>query len=186
MNDGAILSLGLNLSLLMMQERLIGGNNPNDPMFGTAMKTQLGLNAGIGAYYFKKNFFAGFSIPQLLTNDFSTGTAEPELENSLAFGRLQYYLIGGYRLDAGDKWSFTPTALLELSQKTTFGYELMLTGIYNRLIEAGIGFAAHSCLRAAAGVNIKNISLRYQFSQNLGNDYSYFGGSHFISLWIKF
>jgi hypothetical protein len=100
---------------------------------------------------------------------------------------MQYYLTGGYRFDVRERWSVQPAALLEFSGKTAPGYELMLTGIYNRFLEAGVGVATHSCLKVAAGISITpSISLRYQLSQNLGNTYNSFGSSHFVSLWLKF
>ena len=180
------LALGLSLSLLMMNEKQVTGDNPNDPVFATSAGNQMGFNAGFGAYYFGENFYAGFSIPQLLTNDFKANGTILKLKNSLAFDRLQYYLTGGYRFAVGEKIGLMPAALLEFSGKTDLGYEVMLTADYNRFLEVGAGFAAQSCLKIAAGVNItKNIGLRYQFAQHLGNDYKNFGSSHFITLWLN-
>ncbi len=178
------LSLGVNMSLLLMNEKAVSNiNNPNDPLFTGAAGSQLGFNAGFGAYYFSDKFYAGFSIPQLLTNDLTTGTPGTKLENKLDFGRMQYYFTGAYRFDAGEKISLQPSALLELSGATDLGYEVMLTAAYLRRFEVGAGWAAHSRVQIAAGFALgKMFHIRYQYSQNLGNDYKYTGGSHFVTL----
>ncbi len=177
------LALGLSLSLLMMTEKQVAGTDPTDPVFATPAGNHTGFNAGFGAYYFGENFYAGFSIPQLLTNEFEAGGTELKLKNSLAFDRLQYYFTGGYRMSVSEKISLMPTALLALSGKTEVGYEVMLTADYNRFLEMGAGMAAQSCLKIMAGVNItKNIGLNYQFAQHLSNDYKNFGSSHLVTL----
>lgn len=174
------LSFGLNLSLLMMNEKQVTGiNDPADPVFASAMGSQIGFNAGFGAYYFGDKFYAGFSIPQLLTNDIDGS----KLKNSLDFGRMQYYFTGGYRFDLSEKISLTPTALVAVSGATDFGYEVMAFAAYMRRYEIGAGIAAHSALRLTAGVAItENIAVRYQYAQNLGDNYNNIGGSHFVVL----
>ncbi len=174
------LSLGLNVSLLSMSESRVNNlANPGDLVFAEPLESQIGFNAGFGAYYFSDKFYAGFSIPQLLTNDIKNDG----LDNSIDFGRMHYYFTGGYRFDVSNDISLTPAALLQVSGGSDFGYEFMLTGTYKQRFELGAGMAANSRLQIAAGATIiKNISLRYQFSQNIGSNYSHWGSSHFITL----
>ncbi|MDR1527385.1 MAG: hypothetical protein LBS46_06930, partial [Dysgonamonadaceae bacterium] len=54
---------------------------------------------------------------------------------------------------------------------------------YNRRFEVGAGWAAYSSLQFAFGaVLFKNLSLRYRYTHQLGNEYRQLGGSHFIVL----
>jgi type IX secretion system PorP/SprF family membrane protein len=174
------LSFGLSLSLLMMGESRVAELNDSrpDPVFSEPLSGQTGFNAGFGAYYFSNKFYAGFSIPQLLTNDIKNY----KLENSIDFARAQYYFTGGYRFDMSNTISLMPSALLALSGATSLGYEVMLTAAYNKRFEIGAGWSANANLQFAAGAAItKSISLRYQFSQNIDADY-HAGTSHFIVL----
>jgi type IX secretion system PorP/SprF family membrane protein len=173
------LSLGLNVSLLLMNERRVTDlNDPNDLAFAEPIDGKFGFNAGFGAYYFGDKFYAGFSIPQLLMND----TKENRLSNGFDVARAQYYFTGGYRFDVANKISLTPSALLQLSGATSVGYEFMLTALYNKRFEVGAGYADHVGLQFAVGVTfLKNLSLRYRYAQNL-NANIHAGSSHFVVL----
>lgn len=175
----SVLSLGLSLSALMLYEsRVTDLNDPQDPVFAEPLGNQFGFNAGFGAYYAAQNFYAGVSIPQLLTNDVKDNT----LHNSIAFARMQYYLTAGYRFDPTSRISLSPSALLQWSGATAAGYAFMLTAAYNRRVEIGAGWSFPAQLQLSAGAAItKRLSLRYQFSQDAGSGY-HAGMSHFVVL----
>ena len=171
------LSFGLNLSALTMQESRI--TDLPDPEYDEALAEPLsrfGFNAGFGLYYAGDKFYSGFSIPQLLTNEIK----ENSLSNGMNFAQLQYYFTGGYRFDVTDKISLSPSALLQLSGATEVGYAFMLTAAYAKRVEAGAGWASPSQLQFSVGAAVtKKLSLRYQFSQEVGSEY-HDGSSHFI------
>ena len=172
------LSFGLSLSALTLQEsRVTDLNDPeNDHAFDEPLSSQFGFNAGFGVYYTGEKFYAGFSIPQLLTNEIK----ENSLNNSMDFASLQYYFTGGYRFDVTDKISLSPSALLQLSSATEVGYAFMLTAAYAKRVEVGAGWAVPSQLQFSVGAAVtKKLSLRYQFSQEVGSEY-HAGSSHFI------
>lgn len=173
------LSFGLSFSALMLHEsRVTGLNDPNDPAFAEPLENQFGFNAGFGVYYSGEKFYAGFSIPQLLAND----VKDNRLGNNFDFSRLQYNLTGGYRFDVSSKISLSPAALLQLSGATEAGYAFMLTAAYARRVEIGAGWSFPAQLQLSAGAAVtKKLSLRYQFSQDVGSGY-HAGSSHFIVL----
>jgi type IX secretion system PorP/SprF family membrane protein len=173
------LSFGLSFSALMLHEsRVTGLNDPADPAFAEPAGSLFGFNAGFGAYYSGERFYAGVSVPQLLTSDIKDNS----LHGGIDFARMQYYFTGGYRFDVAQKISLTPSALLELSGATDAGYEVMLTAAYNRRFELGAGWASPSQLQLMLGATLmKNLSLRYRFAQNLRSGY-HAGTSHFIVL----
>jgi type IX secretion system PorP/SprF family membrane protein len=185
LGNSSNLSFGLSLSLLLQNERHINNlYEPDDPVFNAPTAGQTGFNAGFGAYYFTDNYYAGFSIPQLLTNDFTTGEGEIKLENNFRFNRLQYYFTGGYRFKIGEKISIIPSILANLSKNIAFGYEGVLTAAYGRRFEAGIGLASHSRLQFEVGAAITQwLSFRYQYAQYLSADYNK-TGAHFIAVRI--
>ncbi|MDR3180456.1 MAG: type IX secretion system membrane protein PorP/SprF, partial [Prevotellaceae bacterium] len=153
-------------------------NDPNDVAFAEPLGSQFGFNAGFGAHYSGEKFYAGFSIPQLLTNDIE----ENSLRNGVDFARANYYFTGGYHFDVTDKISLSPSALLQLSGETEVGYAFMLTASYAKRVEVGAGWAFPSQLQLSVGAALmKKLSLRYQFAQYLGSDY-HAGSSHFVVL----
>jgi type IX secretion system PorP/SprF family membrane protein len=173
------LSFGLSLSALMLQEdRVAGLNNSDDKVFAEPLGSRFGFNAGFGLYYAGEKFYAGLSIPQLLTNDIK----ENSLSNGMDFARANYYFTGGYRFDVTDKISLSPSALLQLSGATGVGYSFMLTAAYDKRVEVGAGWASPAQLQLSVGADItKNFSVRYQFAQDMGAD-THAGSSHFIVL----
>jgi type IX secretion system PorP/SprF family membrane protein len=173
------LSFGLSLSALMLQEsRVTDLNTSGDMTFAEPLGSHFGFNAGFGVYYTGEKFYAGFSIPQLLTNDITASS----LSNSLDFARANYYFTGGYRFDVSNRISLTPSALLQLSDATEVGYAFMLTAAYDKRVEVGAGWASPAQLQLSVGAAVtKNLSVRYQFAQATGSDY-HAGSSHFIVL----
>jgi type IX secretion system PorP/SprF family membrane protein len=174
-----ILSFGIHLSLLLRSEhRVTDLPDPSDPSFAEPPGNAIGYNAGFGAYYAGEKFYAGFSIPQLLTNDLRNNS----LANGIDFARMHYYFTGGYHFDVAEKFRLSPSALAVLSGATEVGYAVMLTAAYDQRFEVGAGWAAHAQLQLALGAAItKNLSLRYQFSQEVGGNY-HAGTSHSIVL----
>ena len=180
-----VLSFGLQASMLTSGIKAVTNlNDQTDPLFANASSRSWGFNTGIGGHYRTDKWFAGFSIPELLKNDYATNrNGEQKLKNEFDFSILQYYFTGGYLFSLSDKISLKPTALLQLSQNTSAGYELMLTAVYDKRFDLGAGASANSCLQVAAGATLaKNLKLGYQYSQYLGNIYSEFSGIHFIAL----
>jgi type IX secretion system PorP/SprF family membrane protein len=173
------LSFGLNLSLLLMNESTITGNDLSDRTFAEPVSSRTGFNAGFGACYFGERFFAGFSVPQLLTNDIKAN----KLNHELNLARARYYFTGGYHFDLNRKIRLTPTALLQLSSGASVGYEIMGAATYNRRFEIGAGWSADANLQFAAGAAItKQLAIRYQFSQAINTADYHAGTSHFVVL----
>jgi type IX secretion system PorP/SprF family membrane protein len=173
------LSFGLSLSALMLQEsRVTDLTDPADEAFAEPLGSRFGFNAGFGVYYSGEKFYAGVSIPQLLTNEIKGN----DLSNGADFARAQYYFTGGYRFDVTGKITLSPSALLQLSGDTGVGYAFMLTAAYDKRVEVGAGWASPSQLQLSVGaVLTKKLSLRYQFAQDVGSEY-HAGSSHFVVL----
>ena len=176
-----MLSFGLQVGALICgTDAVTDLYEPNDPVFAGGASRSWGFNSGAGAYYRTDKWFAGFSIPQLLTNDFDV---ERKLKNDFKFDRLHYYLAGGYTFNLNEVFTLQPVLLLELSQSASTGYEFMLTAAYKKRFDFGIGLAADAYLQLSVGVGVlKNLSLRYQYGHYTGNLRNDFSGIHFISL----
>jgi type IX secretion system PorP/SprF family membrane protein len=174
------LSFGLQLGALTCGEGAVTDlNETADPVFARASVRSWGFNAGAGAAYRTDKWFAGISIPQLMTNDFD---AEQKLRNELKFDRLQYILAGGYAFDLSSTLCLQPFLLMAFSPSVSTGYEFMLTAFYRKRFEFGAGLSTNAHLQVAAGLMIlKNLSLRYQYGQSMDELQNHFSGTHIIS-----
>ncbi len=184
LSNGHNLSLGLSLSALTVNEDLVTGiDDPNDPMFAQASSRSWGFNSGFGAMLYNDEYYVGFSVPQLLANNWEEGVSEAKLKNTFKFDQLRFYLVGGYVFKLSDDFNLIPNALLQYCKNTSFGYELMVRGDYKRRVSAGVGYGYDKALKAEAGVFIsKEVSLSYRYEQSFGEEYKYISGSHLITL----
>ncbi len=178
------LSLGIQAGVLTTNDAMVTRiNDENDPIFAEKSPRLWGFNAGFGAYYYSDEYYVGFSIPQLLTNDWDGGGAELSLDNSFVFDRLQYYITGGYVFDVTPKINIITTGLVQLSSALSFGYEGMVYGVYDRMYRVGVGFAAENAIRVEGEAYIgKQVSLAYRYEQNLGSTYKYMSTTHSLVL----
>lgn len=185
--EHSTLSLGLQLGVLTSHEKMVTRlQNINDVAFSQAIPRQWTYNAGFGAYYSTDSYYAGFSIPQLLTNDW-TSSPDSKLSSSFSFSRLQYYLTAGYAFEVGDGFHVVPTGLLLLSQATSTGFELMVYGVYNRQYRLGLGYGSRSSLRAELEVGIgRMLNVGYRFEHSVGDTYKYLSTTHQVVLSVLF
>lgn len=91
-----------------------------DPAFGENSQSTF-LNIGAGVYYYTDKYYIGFSIPNMLKNDYLDVTKNG---NEYEFGSSvqHYFLTGGYVFDISDNTQFKPSFLL----KTAFGAPVSL------------------------------------------------------------
>ena len=180
------LSLGANLSALMVNENQIRGiDDPSDPIFAANNPSKWGTNAGFGAMLYSNSYYVGFSMPQLLTNSWEEDVIEAKLKNKFKFNQLRFYLTGGYVLELPSDFSLIPSILLQFANNTNFGYELMVRGDYNKQVALGIGYGYDKALKAETSVLIsKGIHLGYRYEQSFGKTYKNLSSSHSITLSI--
>lgn len=91
------------------------GSGILDPAFQGVINQHLMPNFGIGAFWYSKKYFVGFSIPKVINNDFDNN-----LGNFTVSGELRhYFLTAGLVFDIGENLKFKPTMLT----KATFTRE---------------------------------------------------------------
>lgn len=184
LSEGHNLSLGLNLSVLTVNDGLVKGvDDPNDLMFAQSTPRVWGFNSGIGAMYYAEKHYLGFSIPQLLTNNWEEGVTKPKIKNTFKADQLQFYIIGGYVFELSEDLNIIPSVLLQFSGSTSFGYEFMFRGDYKRRVAVGVGYGYAETIKAELGVFIsKEVCVGYRYEQSFGSSYKNLSGSHSLAL----
>lgn len=79
----------------------------NDPAFEGVIDKKFMPNFGVGAFLSSDKFYAGFSIPKILQNDFELGT--DNYDTSYELRRMT--LIGGYVFGLGEVVKFKPSVI---------------------------------------------------------------------------
>lgn len=96
---------------LLEYETNAPGSGTYDPAFQGEISRKFVPNFGIGAFLYSNNYYVGFSIPKILSNDF-----ENNYNNySVTFEMRHYYLVAGYVFNLGENLKFKPATLVKAS-----------------------------------------------------------------------
>jgi type IX secretion system PorP/SprF family membrane protein len=179
-----VLSFGASVSIV--QYRLDGSqlqpNNPGDPQLVTTSVFKIFPDASFGIYYkYKDNFFAGFSVPQIMglnINYQSTdGTAAIKTVQQLNF------LVGGKIPFNKGKLSLDPVADFRYEKGAPPQGDIGLRFTVKNLVWIGYNYRSQSISVFEAGFNIKDIfMLSYAYDLNMTSYTQEVGGTHEISL----
>ena len=144
-NDDSNLRLGIHgtmrrLLLDFSKQSLIIQDRTDGSILAGSTSADYYGNIGGGAYYNNKQFYASFSIPNLLENNLSL-TNGLDLEQSASEAR-HYYLMTGMTFVANPKISIQPNILFKYVKNAPFDVDLNLSVIYDQRITGGISYRA--------------------------------------------
>ena len=179
-----ILSFGASVSVV--QYRLNGAElqpeNPSDPQLTKTMATKIFPDASFGIYYrYKDNFFAGFSVPQIMGLNInyhsSNGTAAIQTVRQLNL------LVGGkIPFDRG-KLSIDPIADLRYEKGAPLQGDIGFRFTVKNMVWAGINYRTKNYMVFEAGFNVKDVfKLSYAYDLNVASYTQEVGGTHEIAL----
>lgn len=137
------LSIGLNAGLDILQTNFAdlqtNENDQADPL--RANQSIISPNAGVGLYYYANKFYAGFSIPRLLsrTNGLALGS---QSMHSQIFDPL-FYLSGGYVFTLHRNWTLKTSALLKLQSDVPVVFDIGVSVIWMDKFYTGISYRYH-------------------------------------------
>ena len=154
----------------------------DDPFLTDQKESFLLPNFGFGAYYYTKRFFAGLSLPNMLTNRLDLQSAALKTKG-FSFKDQHFYMFSGYVIKLKEKLLLKPSVLV----KYLYGAPLQLNINSSLLIQdalgLGLGYRTGDALIFLVDFKI-NTQIRVGYSYDLGmnNLNSYNFGSHEIML----
>ena len=179
-----MLSFGASVSIV--QYRLNGSelqpNNPGDPQLVTANATKIFPDATFGVYYrYKENFYAGFSVPQIMGLNVNYRSAD----GTAAIKTVQQFnvLIGGKISFDRDILSIDPIADLRYEKGAPPQGDIGARLNIKNLVWIGANYRTLNYMVFEAGFNVKDVfKLAYAYDLNCGSYTQEVGGTHEISL----
>lgn len=135
----ATLSMGLQagFNLLGADFSKLDLQHIDDPSFRSFFN-ELKPNFGVGIYYNKKNFFAGFSVPFILNNKLAS------FESFLAqITEARYYFIRAgfiHPLDKTEKVKINPSILVRAQENQALSFDFNLAFIINDVLSVGASY----------------------------------------------
>jgi type IX secretion system PorP/SprF family membrane protein len=168
-SDYGKLSFGLKggLSMHSIDYDILNPEQADDPVLRNNENSLWLPNFGFGLYYTNNKFYAGFSIPQLIEENFLSNTVVGGAKFAL---QRHYYFIAGTVLKFSDDINFKPTTYI----KTTKGVpvEVDLTAsfqFYDRFL-LGVMLRTRDAIGALAGFQInEQWSIGYSYDWSVLN-----------------
>jgi len=139
---------------------------------------------GAGAYFKKKSFYAGLSLPDLFLIDPSKLYVDKSTNKTLVNKNI--FLITGFKVNLSDFFALQPHLMIRYYAGRPLNYYANVSAIFNQTFTAGVGYMYTNVLALYANVNITPkilLGYRYEFSIAPSSNQSYnSGGSNEIVL----
>lgn len=179
------LSLGFNvgMSMLRLDGRDLLLDNPDDPTISLSSKTNYLPDAGVGALYYTRNFFAGFSVPQIIG---LTTSYKDIVSNTTKINRQRHYyaMLGGkINLDDELDYQLEPRAWFRYVYGAPWNLNVTARLRMFDLFWVGVGYETSKQIMFDVGVDLqRQFRVAYAFSRHLNYLGPHLGSSHEISL----
>jgi type IX secretion system PorP/SprF family membrane protein len=170
------LAMGLQASFTNYSAQLSSLNmrNNDDPVFQNNDVRSFTPNFGTGLYYYDRKFYAGISVPQLLTPDNSG-----RYDITMATQARHYFITAGYLMDLNHHLKLKPNVLISAVEGAPVSYDLNLNLLIKDVLWVGVSSHSFSAYDILTEIQLTD-QLRLGYSYGMSsNDLSRFdSGSH--------
>lgn len=135
-------------------------------------------NIGVGAFYHRDKFYAGLSIPNLLSAahlDNQNGIATKGSEN------MHIFATAGYVYDLNSNIKLKPSLMAKMVNGSPISFDVGINTLINNSFEAGVSYRLDDAVNAMFNVKIApGLKLGYAYDYTLSNLSDFSSGSHEI------
>ncbi|OXA78290.1 type IX secretion system membrane protein, PorP/SprF family [Flavobacterium aquidurense] len=178
------LSLGLKAGFSALQSNFNGfilqsGSAATDAAFAENINVTK-PNIGIGAYYFRDNFYVGLSAPNLLK---SKQIEEKSGLNAYGSEEIHTYLTAGYVFQVNDMWKIKPASMAKFVKGAPVAVDITANVLYNEKFELGAAYRINDSFSALANINVTpSLRIGYAYDYTISNLGQFNSGTHEIML----
>jgi type IX secretion system PorP/SprF family membrane protein len=171
------------ISQIGINNEAVKFNTINDPSFGNTAANfkKLKPELDMGVYVYNSNYFIGLSAMQIIPQKIKFSDAQGNYGDKL---KMHTFLTAGYRIQANDDISFTPSLMYKYIPGTpTSSVDVNVKAQYQDKLWVGGSYRLKYGYTAMAGVNISNavnVSYSYDYTTTRINQFS--NGTHEVVL----
>lgn len=180
LDDASNLSLGLKGGITTFESNFNGFRLPeiqDDPSFNENLNNTF-PNIGIGTFYNRNNFYAGISIPNLLT---STHLENRDGINSIGAEASHFFGMAGYVYEVNPTLKIKPSVFTKMVKGAPITLDVSLNALFNNRFEGGISYRLEDSINAMFNISIvPALRIGYAYDYTLSNLSAFNNGSHEI------
>lgn len=175
---------GIDLSNTNYNNLQFPDGNPADPLLSGDMKYTL-PNMGLGFYYYTDKYFAGLSVPSLLTYK---RDETDEFRVSPDYTMFRTYFTTGTILRFADAFKVKPSVLVRYSMHEPLEVDLNANLIFADMLWVGGSYRiAEKAAVALLDLQITpQLKIGYSYDYQMGHLNNYTSGTHEVSLRYEF
>lgn len=170
LNPKNYLAFGINGSAYMINANFnsLTVQNPIDPVLNSGFETFWSPNFKIGAYYFRKNFYLGYAVGNVLTVQLPNAQySAPQIQ--ARFQDVHHYVQTGFQVHMGSYWKLQPSFLVKFVPGSPIQFDANLQ--FNYYDRVGFGVCYRSLNSALIHANVliaKKFTIGYGFTMGFG------------------
>ena len=135
-------------------------------------------NVGIGAFYHRDNFYAGLSIPNLLT---SKHLENKDGINRIGSEEMHLFVTSGYVHELNTDLKIKPSLMAKMVQGAPFTMDISMNVLFQNRFEGGLSYRLDDSVSAMFNISVlPALRIGYAYDYTLSNLSNYSSGSHEI------
>ncbi|CAM3519529.1 type IX secretion system membrane protein PorP/SprF [Flavobacterium chungbukense] len=154
----------------------------DDVLLNQNINNQIKLAVGAGIYYYTDKWYVGLSVPSFMRSNYYD-----DVQESIDYDRLHYYLMGGYVFDLNPNLKFKPAFLVKAVSGAPITADVSANFMIQEKFVIGGSYRTDDSVSILAGFQISpSFYLGYAFDYTVSQLNKYNDGSHEIILRYQF
>lgn len=176
-------AFGIKGGVTNFTNNLSAGLTPDNETY--ADLSDLYPNAGFGAFFYTRNAYLGFSVPQLLNTP--KFRLDSHSYKSVLNEYQNYYLASGYVFELDDNIKFKPSTLIKYNRNLPISIDFNVNVLYKEKYELGLSYRYNDAVSSMITVGLNDVMrIGYSYDYTLTDLSNFNSGSHEIILLFDF
>lgn len=159
------ISLGMTASVQMIDNSFSGliQTDPNDPLISNQSYQLWSPDFKLGAYYFRDNFYAGFSVDNIFTVSYEQPSVRVNKDN------IHFNVAAGYTFKLNPCFDLQPSIMWRQVSGSSSQFDGNLKLLYKNCFSVGLSYRTINTLVFQTSVRFaKSFTMGYSFNMGMG------------------